>query len=157
MSADHSGHGGAAQPAAAAQPGKAAGGTTNTCPMHPEIQRSEPGNCPKCGMTLVPVEAKTDAKPAMAAPMPGMALGGADVASDGMGDMMGDAHRAMLWPHCVVMMLGFWLITAPWVLDGAGSPAAQWASVVAGLLIIGLSIPRGSIKNSYGGYNIVIV
>ncbi len=26
-----------------------------TCPMHPEIIRSEPGSCPICGMTLVPV------------------------------------------------------------------------------------------------------
>lgn len=24
-----------------------------TCPMHPEIQNSKPGNCPKCGMKLV--------------------------------------------------------------------------------------------------------
>jgi Cu+-exporting ATPase len=23
-----------------------------TCPMHPEIVRSEPGNCPICGMAL---------------------------------------------------------------------------------------------------------
>ncbi len=27
-----------------------------TCPMHPEVRSSEPGVCPKCGMTLVPVE-----------------------------------------------------------------------------------------------------
>src|SRR5207248_2694519 len=27
-----------------------------TCPMHPEIVRAEPGQCPKCGMTLVPVK-----------------------------------------------------------------------------------------------------
>src|SRR5712664_4526583 len=27
-----------------------------TCPMHPEIVRSEPGQCPKCGMTLVPIK-----------------------------------------------------------------------------------------------------
>jgi CopA family copper-resistance protein len=26
---------------------------TYTCPMHPEIQASKPGNCPKCGMKLV--------------------------------------------------------------------------------------------------------
>jgi transcription initiation factor IIE alpha subunit len=24
-----------------------------TCPMHPEIVMDKPGNCPKCGMTLV--------------------------------------------------------------------------------------------------------
>jgi Cu+-exporting ATPase len=25
-----------------------------TCPMHPEVQKPEPGNCPKCGMALEP-------------------------------------------------------------------------------------------------------
>src|SRR5712691_7367829 len=25
-----------------------------TCPMHPEVVMDHPGNCPKCGMTLVP-------------------------------------------------------------------------------------------------------
>ena len=30
-------------------------GTIYTCPMHPEIRRDHPGNCPKCGMTLEPV------------------------------------------------------------------------------------------------------
>lgn len=29
---------------------------TYTCPMHPEVVRSEPGRCPKCGMALVPRE-----------------------------------------------------------------------------------------------------
>lgn len=28
-------------------------GVTYTCPMHPEVQSSAPGRCPKCGMTLV--------------------------------------------------------------------------------------------------------
>jgi hypothetical protein len=27
-----------------------------TCPMHPEVITDHPGNCPKCGMKLVPVE-----------------------------------------------------------------------------------------------------
>src|SRR6184192_525699 len=27
-----------------------------TCPMHPEVITDHPGNCPKCGMTLVPVK-----------------------------------------------------------------------------------------------------
>jgi hypothetical protein len=29
-----------------------------TCPMHPELIADHPGNCPKCGMTLVPIEEK---------------------------------------------------------------------------------------------------
>jgi Cu+-exporting ATPase len=29
-------------------------GTTYVCPMHPEIRRAEPGNCPICGMALEP-------------------------------------------------------------------------------------------------------
>ncbi|OYX42073.1 MAG: heavy metal translocating P-type ATPase, partial [Rhodobacterales bacterium 32-67-9] len=29
-------------------------GTVYTCPMHPEVRRPEPGDCPKCNMHLVP-------------------------------------------------------------------------------------------------------
>lgn len=32
-----------------------AGGTTYTCPMHPQIVQSAPGTCPICSMDLVPV------------------------------------------------------------------------------------------------------
>src|ERR1700689_341671 len=39
-------------PAAASAP--VAQGTIYTCPMHPQIRRNEPGNCPICGMTLEP-------------------------------------------------------------------------------------------------------
>ena len=30
-------------------------GKTYTCPMHPEVQQSGPGSCPKCGMALEPM------------------------------------------------------------------------------------------------------
>jgi len=33
----------------------AAGSTSYTCPMHPEIRQDLPGSCPKCGMALEPV------------------------------------------------------------------------------------------------------
>ena len=33
----------------------AAGEVLWTCPMHPQIVRKEPGNCPICGMTLEPM------------------------------------------------------------------------------------------------------
>ncbi len=35
-----------------------------TCPMHPEIRETQPGNCPSCGMTLIKASAsKEGAKP----------------------------------------------------------------------------------------------
>ena len=33
----------------------ASSGVVYTCPMHPQIRRNAPGNCPICGMTLEPV------------------------------------------------------------------------------------------------------
>ena len=39
---------------APAVPTTAAAGTVYTCPMHPEIRQAQPGDCPKCGMTLEP-------------------------------------------------------------------------------------------------------
>ncbi len=37
-------------------------GTIYTCPMHPEIVQDKPGNCPKCGMNLIPVKEETEKK-----------------------------------------------------------------------------------------------
>ena len=34
-----------------------------TCPMHPEVITDHPGNCPKCGMKLVPVAEKKRSTP----------------------------------------------------------------------------------------------
>lgn len=36
---------------------------TYTCPMHPEIHASKPGNCPKCGMKLIKEKAKPTGNP----------------------------------------------------------------------------------------------
>ena len=41
-----------------------------TCPMHPEIHSSKPGNCPKCGMTLVKEKLKVVRKPVIKKPPP---------------------------------------------------------------------------------------
>ncbi|MEP6897416.1 MAG: heavy metal translocating P-type ATPase [Rhodanobacter sp.] len=35
-------------------------GTIYTCPMHPEVQQIGPGNCPKCGMALEPMQPTRD-------------------------------------------------------------------------------------------------
>jgi len=34
--------------------------TTWTCSMHPQIRQNEPGDCPICGMDLIPLEDETD-------------------------------------------------------------------------------------------------
>ena len=36
---------------------------TYTCPMHPEIHSTKPGNCPKCGMKLIKEKQKTKKQP----------------------------------------------------------------------------------------------
>ena len=46
------GHANATAPAAAAA---AVPGARYTCPMHPEVMQDGPGDCPKCGMALVPI------------------------------------------------------------------------------------------------------
>ena len=40
-----------------------AGAAEWTCPMHPEIVRSEPGSCPICGMALEPRTISLDEEP----------------------------------------------------------------------------------------------
>jgi len=41
-------------PAATPAPATPTTGTIYTCPMHPEVRRQGPGNCPDCGMALEP-------------------------------------------------------------------------------------------------------
>ncbi|MGR8952600.1 MAG: copper-transporting P-type ATPase [Gammaproteobacteria bacterium] len=40
-----------------------------TCPMHPEIRRNEPGNCPKCGMALEETGAASETRTEYVCPM----------------------------------------------------------------------------------------
>src|SRR5713101_9696000 len=41
-----------------------------TCPMHPEVVTDHPGNCPKCGMKLVPKTEKKRSTPNAQRPTP---------------------------------------------------------------------------------------
>src|SRR3546814_1043664 len=44
-------------------PAPAMTGATYTCPMHPEIVRDAPGNCPICGMALEPTTVEAESGP----------------------------------------------------------------------------------------------
>jgi len=72
-----------------AQPGQMEG-TIWTCPMHPQIRRNRPGQCPICGMALEPLEPTLDEGPnpelidmtrrfwvsaAFSLPLPALAMG----------------------------------------------------------------------------------
>ncbi len=99
-------------------PAKAAG-AQYTCPMHPEVVQDAPGNCPKCGMTLVLKAGAT--MPAQDAAsghdkMPGMEGMAGMAGPQGSGDMMVNAHKALLWPHYMNMILGVWLVASPFTL-----------------------------------------
>ncbi|MGH8525891.1 MAG: vitamin K epoxide reductase family protein [Gammaproteobacteria bacterium] len=53
-------------------------------------------------------------------------------------------------------LFGICLMGAPWMLEG-GSPLADWAGVLAGLLLVLLSIPKGKVSHGYGGWSKYIV
>lgn len=53
----------AADPSTYGAPGPVAGGAIYTCPMHPQIRQTGPGNCPICGMTLEPLTVTPETSP----------------------------------------------------------------------------------------------
>lgn len=59
-SQDHSGHEAATNAHAEHGADVEPAASTWTCAMHPQIRQPEPGQCPICGMDLIPVEAQGD-------------------------------------------------------------------------------------------------
>ena len=51
----------------------------------------------------------------------------------------------------VNVLLGAWVVVAPWLLAG-GSSTAAWNGVFVGVLLILVSLPRGTIHDQYGGW-----
>jgi P-type Cu+ transporter len=95
-------------------------GAIYTCPMHPEIRQTGPGNCPICGMALEPVVARADSGPnpelagmtkrfwiALALSLPVVALE--------MGGHLFDLHMLISQK------------TSNWVQFGLATPVVLWA------------------------------
>jgi hypothetical protein len=53
------------------------------------------------------------------------------------------------------VLIGLWLMAAPWVLEG-GSSVANIGGLIAGIGVVVLSIPKGEIRNRYAGWNKLI-
>ena len=49
----------------------------------------------------------------------------------------------------VNVLFGAWVIAAPWILGGA-TTATKWNDLLAGALVILLSLPRGTVGERYG-------
>ncbi|WP_119302006.1 NAD-dependent epimerase/dehydratase family protein [Dongia deserti] len=67
---------------------------------------------------------------------------------------MAEVTRALRF---INLLFGLWLLAAPWLLEGASTGAA-WNDTVAGLLIIVMSLPRGSRSaEHYGAWDRFVV
>lgn len=115
---------------------------TYTCPMHPEIERDQPGKCPKCGMDLVLKKDNTgDQK-----------VHGQEDHGD-MTDMTRDMRRPWLWTNAMLIMLGLWLISSP-VTFGYESQQMIWSDIISGALLTifaGIAfIPRYDFAGRWG-------
>jgi hypothetical protein len=52
----------------------------------------------------------------------------------------------------VNILLGIWLIGAPWLLDG-DTGVSRWNAVLAGIMLIPLALRRGRIEEQFAGWN----
>ncbi len=84
-------------------------GTVYTCPMHPEIRRPAPGNCPKCGMALEPV-------------MP--------TAEEGENPELVDFRRRFWWTLPLTVIVTVLAMVGHVVLPGVSVTARTWTELV---------------------------
>jgi Cu+-exporting ATPase len=112
----HAHHAHAVAPAAAS----AARGGRYTCPMHPEILRDAPGDCPICGMALVPVGGAAEADDSELRDLTRRMWVGAALSTPlvffAMAPMVGVHEPLGLAPH-----------VKGWIEFALGTPAILWA------------------------------
>jgi len=56
----------------------------------------------------------------------------------------------------VNLLFALWLIVAPWVLEGV-TFYGQWNGVISGLLLFVVTLPRGTVRERYAGWDRLVV
>jgi Cu+-exporting ATPase len=96
--------------------------TEYTCPMHPEIVRSEPGSCPICGMALEPrmmsgaVEENPELRDMTRRFWVGVVL---------TLPLLGIAMGSMFWPHAFMSAR----LNIPWIEFALSTPVVLWCGL----------------------------
>jgi Cu+-exporting ATPase len=98
--------------------------TEYTCPMHPEIVRSEPGSCPICGMALEPrtVTAAQEENPELRDMTRRFWVGVVLTLP-----LLAIAMASMLWPHAFVQLLEGPRL--PWLEFALASPVVLYCGL----------------------------
>lgn len=104
--------------------------TIHTCPMHPEVRQEAPGNCPKCGMPLVPEEEHKREHEGIEHR--------ATAHSADHSEMIRQMREKWLWTNFVLISLGLWLASSPFTF-GYASFRMTWSDVVSGVLLAGFA------------------
>jgi nucleoside-diphosphate-sugar epimerase/uncharacterized membrane protein len=66
---------------------------------------------------------------------------------------MGEVVRALRF---INVLFGAWIIAAPWVLSGT-TTGATWSDMIAGALLIALSLRRGETRERYGSWDRFVI
>ena len=54
------------------------------------------------------------------------------------------------------VLCGAWVAIAPWLLSGS-TPAARWSDIAVGVALALLSLPRGAVRERYGGWDRFVI
>jgi Cu+-exporting ATPase len=96
--------------------------TEYTCPMHPEIIRSEPGSCPICGMALEPrmMSAAVEENPELRDMTRRFWVGVVLTLP-----LLGIAMGSMFWPHAFMSAR----LNIPWLEFALSTPVVLWCGL----------------------------
>ena len=59
-------------------------------------------------------------------------------------------------PYFLVRHLWLWIVASVWILNGV-TAGSRWNDLIVGVLVVALSLPRGSVRERYGGWDRWIV